>query len=180
MKRLSLATIIIALLLCGCEEGYSPDQPPIETLTQAPSPKTTITQKETPSSEWTKSTPASTPKEPEIDDIRDSIESGTRNDDFFGPPRPELNSVELIGDELYVEYTSSRHKDIELFEEMHKVAKLIDEAFTGYQKPGRVTIKAIPPKQYNYETSLLWDEFTELSSGEMPNSEWSKNTARSG
>lgn len=180
MKKLPLAIIIIALLLCGCEEGYSPDKPPIETLTQAPTPKPTITQKETSSSEWLKSTPASTPKELEIDDIKDSVQLGIRNDDVFEPSRPEMNSVELVGDELYVEYTSSKLTDSELFEEMHEVAKLIEEALKGYEKPGRVTIKVIPPKQYNYETSLLWDEFTELSSGEMPNSEWSQNTARSG
>lgn len=179
MKRLSLAIIIIALLLCGCEEGYS-DEPPIETLTQAPNPKTTIAQKETPSSEWIKNTPASTPKEPEIDEIRDYIELGFGENEAFEPPLPELDSVDLNGDELYVEYVTDRSSETELFDEMHKVAGLIEEAFTGYQNPGRVTIKAIPPKQYNYETSLLWNEFVQLSSGDMPISEWSRNTARSG
>lgn len=178
MKKLPLAVIVIALLLSGCEEGFSSDQSAIETPTpQTPTSTPTTTQKET--SSEAKNTPASTPEEPDTDEIRDHIESGIRNEDVFDPSPPDLNSVEFNGDELYVEYTTVRPTEEELFNEMVGIAGLIEEAFIGYENPGRVTIKAIPQKQYNYETSLLWNEFLSLSNGDIPISEWSRNTARS-
>lgn len=181
MKKLPLAIIIVALLLCGCEEGFSPDEPLIENSTsQTPTPTPMPTKKVTTPSDWIESTPQSSPQEPEIDEIRDHIESGINNDDVFEPSRPQLNSVKLKGGELYVEYTTVRPTEEEMYNEIIGIANLIEEAFTGYEKPGRVTIKAIPQKQYNYETSLLWNEFLSLSNGNMPISEWSRNTARSG
>ncbi|MFP3909211.1 MAG: hypothetical protein ACOC5L_01420 [Halobacteriota archaeon] len=179
MKRLSLAIITVALLLCGCEEGYSPDQPLIENSSQTATPAPATTQKTTTCSEINDK-PTSNPEELDIDEIREHIASGIRNEDVFEPSPPELDSVSLSGDELYVVYTTNRLTEEELFNEIQGVAKLIEEAFIGYENPGRVTIKIIPQKQYNYETSLLWNEFLTLSNGKMPISEWSRNTARSG
>jgi hypothetical protein len=137
-----------------------------------------IRTKETPP-HWITKTPEPPLQIPDMEKIIGKIENKINYSREFGDKKPVIKGVELKKDELYVEYHTEKLSDMDVFIEMQMVAAIVEDSFTGYLKPKRVTIRALPNKEYKYETHLTWEEFLKLSSNKMPNSEWSKATTRS-
>lgn len=165
----------LGLLISGCSDKTETQN--VTTPEETPTSPIVIRTKATPP-QWITKTPKQYLRLPELDRIRFQIEEEISKSDF-GDSKPAIIDVELKNNELYVKYSTDRLSDNEIYIEMQKVASIVEDSFEEYQKPGRVTIKAVPNKDYNYETSLLWEEFVKLAEHKMPNSEWSKATTRS-
>jgi len=177
MRKITLLiAMLVMALICGCSSKTEKQNAtePEETVTSP----IVIRTKESPP-QWITKTPEPPLQIPDMDKIRERIENKIENSLEFGNERPVLKSVELKKDELFVEYHTEKLSDTDVFIEMQKVAAIVEESFEEYLKPKRVTIRAIPNKEYKYETHLTWEEFLKLSSNKMPNSEWSKATTRS-